>query len=73
MFTLLLETGDYKAKSRFDPSSPFVCRQQLTMQSTHWQIGQPSSTSVHGDGSRACWPPSAAMGYGLAGFCWKAS
>lgn len=64
MLTLLLETENHQPKSRFDPSSPFIFRQQLAMQSTAWQIGWLSGTSARGEGRRPFGPPPAAVGHG---------
>lgn len=60
--TLLLETENCQPKSRFDPSSPFIFRQQLAVQSTTWQIGRLSGTSVRGEGRRPFGPPPSSSG-----------
>lgn len=57
MLTLLLETDDYEAKSRFDPPSLFIFRQLLAIQSTAWQTGRLSGTSVRGQGHGPSGPP----------------
>lgn len=59
MLTLLLETDKYKAKSRFDPSSLFIFRQQPAMQSTGRQTGRLSGTSVRGEGTGPLGHPAA--------------